>query len=164
LILEVRESLGDVLAGPTKVLIHGSGDILESPVGPRRYSPHPHLHDPIIRTYVRSVKSLSPAKRGERIPFVVTAIVLIEAERSAIAKLGPALADVPGVAEAYSVTGEFDFVVIVRVKNHEEIADVVTSRLSQVPGIVKTHTHVAFKVYSKHDLEAMFSVGLQEAR
>src|SRR5436189_183387 len=86
------------------------------------------------------------------------------AERSAIAKLGPALADVPGVAEAYSVTGEFDFVVIVRVKNHEEIADVVTSRLSQVPGIVKTHTHVAFKVYSKHDLEAMFSVGLQEAR
>jgi DNA-binding Lrp family transcriptional regulator len=109
-------------------------------------------------------RAFRSAKRGERIPFVVTAVVLIEAERSAIAKLGPALADVPGVAEAYSVTGEFDFVVIVRVKNHEEIADVVTSRLSQVPGIVKTHTHVAFKVYSKHDLEAMFSVGLQEAR
>ena len=108
----------------------------------------------IIRTYVRTVKNLRVRGRGERIPFVVTAIVLIEAERSAIAKLGPALADVPGVAEAYSVTGEFDFVVIVRVKNHEEIADVVTSRLSQVPGIVKTHTHV----------EAMFSVGLQEAR
>jgi DNA-binding Lrp family transcriptional regulator len=109
-------------------------------------------------------RALRSVKRGERIPFVVTAVVLIEAERSAIAKLGPALADVPGVAEAYSVTGEFDFVVIVRVKNHEEIADVVTSRLSQVPGIIKTHTHVAFKVYSKHDLEAMFSVGLQEAR
>ena len=109
-------------------------------------------------------RTLSAAERGERIPFVVTAIVLIEAERSAIAKLGAALADVPGVAEAYSVTGEFDFVAILRVKNHEEIADIVTSRLSQVPGIVKTHTHVAFKVYSKHDLEAMFSVGLQEAR
>lgn len=95
---------------------------------------------------------------------VVTAIVLIEAERSAIARLGPALADVPGVAEAYSVTGEFDFVAILRVKNHEEIADVVTTRLSQVPGILKTRTHVAFKVYSKHDLEAMFSVGLQEVR
>ena len=104
------------------------------------------------------------AKRDERILCVVTAIVLIEAERSAIAKLGPALADVPGVAEAYSVTGEFDFVAILRVKNHEEIADVVISRLSQVPGIIKTHTHVAFKVYSKHVLEAMFSVGLQEAR
>jgi DNA-binding Lrp family transcriptional regulator len=95
---------------------------------------------------------------------VVTAIVLIEAERSAIAGLGPALADVPGVAEAYSVTGEFDFVAILRVKDHEQIAEVVTTRLSQIPGIVRTRTHVAFKVYSKHDLEAMFSVGLQEAR
>jgi DNA-binding Lrp family transcriptional regulator len=55
-------------------------------------------------------------------------------------------------------------VAILRVKDHEEIADIVTSKLSQVPGITKTHTHVAFKVYSKHDLEAMFSVGLQEAR
>ena len=95
---------------------------------------------------------------------MVTAIVLIEAERSAIGKLGPALADVPGVAEVYSVTGDFDLVAILRVKDHEEIADIVTSKLSQVPGIVKTHTHVAFKVYSKHDLEAMFSVGLEEAR
>ena len=95
---------------------------------------------------------------------MVTAIVLIEAERSAMAKLGPALADVPGVAEVYSVTGDFDLVAILRVKDHEEIADIVTSKLSQVPGITKTHTHVAFKVYSKHDLEAMFSVGLQEAR
>lgn len=95
---------------------------------------------------------------------MVTAIVLIEAERSAIVGLGPALADVPGVAEAYSVTGEFDFVAVLRVKDHEQIADVVTTRLSQIPGIVRTRTHVAFKVYSKHDLEAMFSVGLQEAR
>ena len=95
---------------------------------------------------------------------MVTAIVLIEAERPAIAKLGPALADVPGVAEVYSVTGEFDFVAVLRVKNHEEIADIVTSRLSQVPGITKTYTHVAFKVYSKHDLEAMFSVGLPQSQ
>src|SRR6266851_3689714 len=138
---------------------------LSRPRWSRLRTPLPHLHETIIRTYVRSVKgNFTQAGRGERIPFVVTAIVLIEAERSAIAKLGPALADVPGVAEAYSVTGEFDFVAVLRVKNHEEIADVVTSRLSQVPGIVKTHTHVAFKVFSKHDLEAMFSVGLQEAR
>ena len=53
---------------------------------------------------------------------------------------------------------------ILRVKEHEEIAEIVTTRLSQIPGILKTRTHVAFKVYSKHDLEAMFSVGLQEAR
>ncbi|HEX3630134.1 MAG TPA: Lrp/AsnC ligand binding domain-containing protein [Candidatus Dormibacteraeota bacterium] len=95
---------------------------------------------------------------------MVTAIVLIEAERSAIATLGSALADVPGVAEAYSVTGEFDFVAMLRVRDHEQVADVVTTRLSQIPGIVRTRTHVAFKVYSKHDLEAMFSVGLQESR
>ena len=92
---------------------------------------------------------------------MVTAIVLIEAERSAIAELGPALADVRGVAEAYSVTGEFDFVAILRVKDHEEIAEVVTTRLSKIPGIVRTRTHVAFKVYSRHDLEAMFSVGFE---
>ena len=94
---------------------------------------------------------------------MVTAIVLIEAERSAIARLGPQLADIPGVAEAYSVTGEFDFVAIVRVKDHEAVADVVTSRLAQLTGIKRTNTHVAFKVYSRHDLEAMFSVGLSSA-
>lgn len=95
---------------------------------------------------------------------MVTAIVLIEAERAAIPRLGSALADVPGVAEAYSVTGEFDFVAIVRVKDHEGVAEVVTEHLAQIPGIVRTRTHVAFKVFSRHDLEAMFSVGLQEAR
>src|SRR5947199_4933177 len=85
-------------------------------------------------------RALSTSKRGERIPFVVTAIVLIEAERSAIAKLGPALADVPGVAEAYSVTGEFDFVVIVRVKNHEEIADVDLTAVASARHCEDPHT------------------------
>src|SRR2546422_3301870 len=105
-------------------------------------------------------KTLRSAERGERIPFVVTAIVLIEAERSAIAKLGPALADVPGVAEAYSVTGEFDFVAVLPGKKHEEIADGVTSRLSPGPRIVKTHTHLPLQVFLKHDPPAEFSVGL----
>src|SRR2546428_12880233 len=67
-------------------------------------------------------KNLRVPGRGERIRFVVTAIVLIEAERSAIAKLGPALADVPGVAEAYSVTGEFDFVAVPPGKNKQKKA------------------------------------------
>ena len=87
------------------------------------------------------------------------AIVLIEAERSAIGKLGGALADVAGVAEAYSVTGEWDFVAMLRVRTPEEINEVVTGRLSQVPGIRRTHTMVAFEVFSKHDLEALFSIG-----
>jgi len=87
------------------------------------------------------------------------AVVLIEAEREAMADLGGTLADIEGVGEAYSVTGEWDFVVILRVRSPEEIADTVTRRLAHVPGIRRTHTMVAFEVYSRHDLEALFSFG-----
>ena len=87
------------------------------------------------------------------------AIVLIEAEREAIEKLGGALAGVDGVAEAYSVTGEWDFVAMLRVRNPEEVAEVVTHRLAAVRGIRRTQTMVAFEVFSQHDLEALFSVG-----
>jgi DNA-binding Lrp family transcriptional regulator len=87
------------------------------------------------------------------------AIVLIEAERTAMPDLGGALADVDGVAEAWSVTGEWDFVAMLRVRRPEEINEIVTGRLSQVPGIKRTHTMVAFEVFSKHDLEALFSIG-----
>jgi DNA-binding Lrp family transcriptional regulator len=87
------------------------------------------------------------------------AIVLVQAERSALATLGGELADLDGVAEAYSVTGEWDFVAILRLRQQEQLAEVVTGRLSQLPGVVRTQTMVAFEVYSKHDLEALFSVG-----
>jgi DNA-binding Lrp family transcriptional regulator len=87
------------------------------------------------------------------------AVVLIEAERAAIEDLGGALADVEGVAEAYSVTGEWDFVAILRVRNPEEVAQVVTHRFAAIQGIRRTHTLVAFEVFSKHDLEALFSIG-----
>ena len=87
------------------------------------------------------------------------AIVLIQADRSALATLGGALADIDGVAEAYSVTGDWDFVAILRLREHDQLAEVVTGRLSQLEGVVKTRTLVAFEVYSKHDLEALFSVG-----
>lgn len=87
------------------------------------------------------------------------AIVLIEAERGAMPDLGGALADVEGVAEAWSVTGEWDYAAMLRVRSAEEIAEVVTGRLSQMPGIRRTHTMVAFEVFSKHDLEALFSIG-----
>jgi DNA-binding Lrp family transcriptional regulator len=90
---------------------------------------------------------------------VTHAIVLIEAERDAIGKLGGALADVDGVAEAYSVTGEWDFVAMLRVRNPEEVAEVVTHRLASLAGIRRTHTMVAFEVFSQHDLEALFSIG-----
>ena len=87
------------------------------------------------------------------------AIVLIEAERPAIDKLGGALADVDGVAEAYSVTGEWDFVAVVRVARQEQLAEVVTGRLAQLSGIADTYTMVAYEAFSQHDLEAMFSIG-----
>jgi DNA-binding Lrp family transcriptional regulator len=90
---------------------------------------------------------------------VTHAIVLIEAEREAMPQLGGTLADVEGVAEAWSVTGEWDFVAMLRVRTAEEIAEVVTGRLSRVPGIRRTHTMVAFEVFSRHDLEALFSIG-----
>lgn len=87
------------------------------------------------------------------------AVVLIQAERTALASLGGALADLEGVAEAYSVTGEWDFVAVVRVARHEALARVVSEQLAQLPGIARTQTLVAFEVFSRHDLEALFSVG-----
>jgi DNA-binding Lrp family transcriptional regulator len=90
---------------------------------------------------------------------VTHAIVLIEAERTAMATLGGQLADVEGVAEAYSVTGEWDFVAIIRVREPERLASLVTGKLAQLDGIRRTHTMVAFEVFSQHDLEALFSIG-----
>ena len=87
------------------------------------------------------------------------AIVLIEAEREAISTLGGALADVDGVAEAYSVTGEWDFVAMLRVRSPEEVAEVVTHRFADLAGVRNTQTMIAFEVFSQHDLEALFSIG-----
>jgi DNA-binding Lrp family transcriptional regulator len=90
---------------------------------------------------------------------VTHAIVLIQAERSALATLGGELADIQGVAEAYSVTGEWDFVAVLRLREHQQLAQVVTGSISQLSGVLRTSTMVAFEVYSRHDLEALFSVG-----
>ena len=87
------------------------------------------------------------------------AIVLINAERDYLTRLGGHLAEVDGVAEAYSVTGEWDYVAILRVAEGDDLATVVTERLARLPGISKTLTLVAFEAYSKHDLEAMFDLG-----
>lgn len=87
------------------------------------------------------------------------AIVLIQAERSALATLGGELAGIEGVAEAYSVTGDWDFACILRLRQHDQLAQVVTGRISQIAGVLRTQTMVAFEVYSRHDLEALFSVG-----
>ena len=90
---------------------------------------------------------------------MTTAVVLIEAERSALTTLGGELADLDGISEACSVTGAWDFVAIVRVPSHGQLADVVTGRISSLAGVIRTQTMVAFEVFSKHDLESMFSIG-----
>jgi DNA-binding Lrp family transcriptional regulator len=90
---------------------------------------------------------------------VTHAIVLIQAERSVLQTLGGELADIDGVAEAYSVTGEWDFVAIIRVREHDQLARLVTGMISQLEGVIRTHTMVAFEAYSRHDLEALFSIG-----
>jgi DNA-binding Lrp family transcriptional regulator len=87
------------------------------------------------------------------------AVVLIQAERDSLSTLGGELADIDGVAEAYSVTGDWDFVAILRLREQDQLAQVVTGKLSQLRGVRRTHTMVAFEVYSRHDLEALFSVG-----
>ncbi len=87
------------------------------------------------------------------------AIVLIEADRDALATLGGELAELEGVGAAYSVTGEWDFVAILRVRNPEEVAQVVTHKFAELKGVKNTHTMVAFEAFSRHDLEALFDVG-----
>jgi DNA-binding Lrp family transcriptional regulator len=90
---------------------------------------------------------------------MVHAFVLIDAEPARIADLAGELADVEGVAEVYSVAGEADLVAIIRVRHHDDLADVVTRHIADLPGILATRTLIAFRAYSRHDLEAMFDLG-----
>src|SRR3954471_22699743 len=93
------------------------------------------------------------------LPPVTHAVVLIRAEREALGTLGGRLAELDGVSEAFSVTGEWDFVALVRVSDPERLAKIVTETLAQLPGIARTYTMTAFRTYSEHDLDAMFSIG-----
>ena len=92
---------------------------------------------------------------------MVNAIVLIDAQLSRIAALAGELVDVPGVAEVYSVTGGPDLVAIVRVRHHDDLADIVTGRISALAGITRTRTLIAFKAFSRHDLEALWDLGAE---
>ena len=90
---------------------------------------------------------------------MITAIVFIQAAVDRIPEIAEQIAQLDGVSEVYSVTGEIDLIALVRVRQHEEIADVVAHRLNKVDGVLSTETHVAFRAYSQHDLEAAFSLG-----
>ncbi|MFI1918739.1 Lrp/AsnC family transcriptional regulator [Nocardia sp. NPDC020380] len=90
---------------------------------------------------------------------MITAIVMVWAEADRIPETAQELADIEGVTEVYSCAGDVDLISIVRVRDHEEIAEVVTGRINKSPGVVRTATHIAFKSYSRFDVEAGFSIG-----
>ena len=93
---------------------------------------------------------------------MVTAIVLICARRDRIEETAQRLMELDGVAEVYSVAGEYDLVAIIRAPNNEAMAEVVTGHMLRMEGIERTRTLVAFRAYSEHDLERMFGIGLEE--
>jgi DNA-binding Lrp family transcriptional regulator len=93
---------------------------------------------------------------------MVTAIVLIKADVTRIPETAEAIAQIREVSEVYSVTGEFDLVAMVRVRGHDELGDVIPGHVNKVPGVTHTETHIAFRTYSRHDLDAAFSIGYPE--
>jgi DNA-binding Lrp family transcriptional regulator len=93
----------------------------------------------------------------------VHAVVLIQCDIDEIPEAAEAIADLGGVSEVYSVAGEFDLVAIVRVSEHDDLSKVIPGGISKVEGVERTETLIAFQVYSKHDLERMFSIGFEES-
>ncbi len=91
---------------------------------------------------------------------MVSAIVLMNVERNKINEVADALVEINGVSEVYSVAGQVDLVCIIRVQSNEALAEVVTERMLQIEGILDSETLISFRVFSKHDLESMFSVGM----
>ncbi len=91
---------------------------------------------------------------------MITAIVFVKADVARIPEVAEAIASLDGVSEVYSVTGTIDLIALVRVREHDDVATVVADRLNKVAGVLETETHIAFRSYSRHDLEAAFSIGL----
>lgn len=94
---------------------------------------------------------------------MVSALVLIECEKGMIPQTAETLSGMQGISEVYSVAGKVDLVAIIRVPDNDRLAEIVTEKLLAVPGIHRTETLIAFRVYSKHDLESMFSIGFDQA-
>lgn len=93
---------------------------------------------------------------------MITAIVLVRTEVNRIPEVAEAIAELPEVTEVYSVTGDVDLIAMVRVARHEELADAIADRLNKVDGVRSTETHIAFRAYSRHDLEAAFALGFTD--
>lgn len=98
----------------------------------------------------------------EEASIVITAIVLIKTHVDRIPEVAENIAALPAVSEVYSVTGDYDLIALVRVREHEELAEVIPGGVNLVAGVEATTTHVAFRTYSSHDLESAFSLGMRE--
>ena len=94
---------------------------------------------------------------------MITAIVLIDCAADSIPEVAEKLADLDGVSEVYSVAGGVDLIAIVRVREFDQIADVIAGGISKVDGVINTDSHIAFRAYSQHDLEEAFAIGLRES-
>lgn len=92
---------------------------------------------------------------------MVSALILLNIVRGKINEVGEHLAEIPGVTEVYSVAGRYDLVAVIRVKDNDSLAQLVTERLLDVEGITNSETLISFRVYSRHDLESMFSIGIE---
>ena len=92
---------------------------------------------------------------------MVTALVLLKVQRDSINTVAEKLANFEGITEVYSVSGRYDLVAIIRVKDNESLAELVTNHMLKVEGIIKSETLIAFRAYSRHDLESMFSIGME---
>ncbi|MCJ8300155.1 MAG: Lrp/AsnC ligand binding domain-containing protein [Pseudomonadales bacterium] len=91
---------------------------------------------------------------------MVSTIVLMNVERGQASNVGEKLAEMTGVTEVYSVAGAYDLVALVRTENNEQLADLVSGEFGKIDSIVSTQTMIAFKTFSKFDLDAMFSIGM----
>jgi len=89
---------------------------------------------------------------------MVTSFILMNVKRQGVNSIAEALLDINGISEVYSVTGQYDLVAIARVNSNDDLAELVTDKVSAIEGIERTDTMLAFKAYSRHDLDAMFSV------
>lgn len=93
---------------------------------------------------------------------MVTAIILITADRTSIPETAQALLELDEVKEVYSVAGQYDLVAIARVRHYDQMAELVPQKMARIPGIVRTTTLMAFQCYSRRDLERMWAIGMEE--
>jgi DNA-binding Lrp family transcriptional regulator len=93
---------------------------------------------------------------------MLSAIVLLSVERDKINEVAETIADIGGVSEVYSIAGRYDLAAVVRVRNNDDLAKVVTEGIRKIGGITSSETLIAFRVFSRHDLDRMFSIGMDE--